>query len=457
MLRVTIAGASGFIGRNLIQSIQDIYTIKALSRSVRKYDHQNVVFRQTDLFSLTSVTESLKDTDIAIYLVHSMMPSSRLFQGNFHDTDLMLADNFLEACKENNIQQIIYLGGIVPTGHISKHLESRKEVESVLQSSEIPCTILRAGMVVGNGGSSFEIIKNLVHTLPAMVLPKWTDTTTQIIYLEDLINILGFCIHNQSVYDQTLDVVTGEKIKYRELIEQTKHHLSKKSFMIPVPINSTAFSKLWVSVFGKASYSLVSPLIDSLLCDFSEISPSEPILSLIKHPSYKSMLPHISIAMKKKALPYKNTKHANNVRSIQRLSEQNSYSATDIADKYMKWLPKYMKSVIKVHYDDQKLIKFNLIALSRPLLVLQYVPNDKENDRAKFHIVGGILTETTDTGWLEFRNILGGRYLLASINEFYPSLPWYLYKLFQATIHKMTMNSFGAYLNQEESNQTTGR
>ena len=454
MLRVTIAGASGFIGRHMIQSIQDTHTVKALSRSIRKYEHQNVVFKQTDLFSLTSVTEALKDTDIAIYLVHSMMPSSRLFQGNFHDTDLMLADNFLEACKENNVQQIIYLGGIVPTGHISKHLESRKEVEGVLKSSEIPCTILRAGMVVGNGGSSFEIVKNLVHTLPAMVLPKWTETTTQIVFLDDLINILVFCIQNQSVYDKTLDVVTGEKIKYRELIEQTKHHLHKKSFLIPVPINYTSFSKLWVSIFGKADYSLVSPLIDSLLCDFSGISPSEPIVELIKHNSYKSMLPNISVVKRKRLSSSKKTKHANNVRSIQRLAEQNSYSATDIADKYMHWLPKYLKSFIKVQEDEQRLIKFNLIGLKHPLLILQYVPNEKDNNRAKFNIIGGILTETKDTGWLEFRNILGGRYLLASINEFYPSLPWYLYKFSQAKIHKMTMKSFGAYLNQQEKRET---
>jgi nucleoside-diphosphate-sugar epimerase len=453
MLRVTIAGGSGFIGRHLIQSIQDIHLVNALSRSIRTYEHQNVVFKQTDLFSLTSVTEALKDTDVAIYLVHSMMPSSRLFQGNFHDTDLMLADNFLVACKENNVKQIIYLGGIVPNGHISKHLESRKEVESVLRSSDIPCTILRAGMVVGNGGSSFEILKNLVHTLPAMVLPKWTETTTQMVYLDDLINILVFSIDNSSVFDQTLDVVTGEKIKYRELIEQTKHHLHKKSFMIPVPINYTSFSKLWVSVFGKANYSLVSPLIDSLLCDFSEISPSGPIIELIKYPTYKSMLPHISI-VKKESLSSKKTKHANNVRSIQRLPEQNSVSTTDIADKYMNWLPKFLKSFIKVQDDDQRFIKFNLIGFKRPLLILQYVPNDKVNDRAKFLIIGGLLTKTKDTGWLEFRNILGGKYLLASINEFYPSLPWFVYKFSQAKIHKLTMTRFGAYLTKQKDGES---
>ena len=98
-----------------------------------------------------------------------MLPSTRLFQGSFHDTDLMLADNFANACKENKVKQIIYLSGIIPQGKLSKHLESRKEVEEVFLATGIACTIFRAGLVVGNGGSSFEILKNLnllnIHNL----------------------------------------------------------------------------------------------------------------------------------------------------------------------------------------------------------------------------------------------------------------------------------------------------
>jgi uncharacterized protein YbjT (DUF2867 family) len=116
-----------------------------------------------------------------------MLPSSRLFQGNFQDTDLLLADNFVKACVKNNVKQIIYLGGLVPISGKSKHLDSLKEVEEVFEHTGIPLTILRAGMVVGEGGSAFEILRNLVFNLPGMILPEWSKCNTQAIYIEDLL------------------------------------------------------------------------------------------------------------------------------------------------------------------------------------------------------------------------------------------------------------------------------
>lgn len=444
MLNITIAGATGFIGTSLVNRIKNEFKVKGLSRANISSNEINITYAKTDLFSLSSTTDSLKDTDIAIYLVHSMMPSSRLFQGDFHDTDLILADNFLHACVQNNVKQIIYLGGIVPTGFISEHLESRKEVEEVLKSSHIPCTILRAGMVVGNGGSSFEILKNLVHTLPAMVLPKWTETKTQIIYLDDLIEIINFSINNPETFDITMDVVNGENIRYRDLIEQTRQHLGKKGFLIPVPINYTSFSKLWVSIFGKSEYELVSPLIDSLLCDFSGITPSPYIKDLIGYKTYSSMLPNIKI--KKAKRKPKTRLNSNNVRSIQRLPHDGYIAAEDIALSYIEWLPKHMRSLILVDKVGKGLVNFRLKGLNKPLLTLQYIHNPQEKDRVKFHIIGGLLSKTHSTGWLEFRNIDNGKYILASINEFYPSLPWYIYKISQAPLHKLTMKNFGKYL-----------
>jgi len=450
MLRVTIAGASGFVGSNLVAKIRNNFKIKALSRKLKESDHVNVEYFKTDLFSLTSTSKALENTDVAIYLVHSMKPSSRLFQGNFHDTDLILADNFIHACKKNGVKQIIYLGGIVPEGYISKHLESRKEVEGILKSSGIPCTILRAGMVVGNGGSSFEILKNLVHTLPGMILPKWTASNTQIIYLDDLIDIIEFSINNIKVYGETINIVNGEVIKYRDLIVQTKQHLKKKSFLIPVPINYTAFSKLWVSVFGKSDYELVSPLIESLLCDFSKIIPSPHIEHLIKYRTYRDMLKHINIDVSRKKARNKRS-IINNVRSIQRLPGNGNKKSNEIVELYMKWLPRYMKPLIKVKKTESQRVNFYLIGLSKPLLTLQYIPNPADKDRVKLHIVGGLLTDTTDTGWLEFRDIENGKYFLASINEFFPSLPWYIYKFTQAPIHKLTMMNFGKFLNSKKA------
>ena len=130
----------------------------------------DVHWREVDLFSISSSIEALKGVDYAVYLVHSMQPSTRLNQASFEDTDLLLADNFSRAASVCEVKQIIYLGGILPKDdkRLSKHLKSRYEVEQVLGSRDTPLTTIRAGIIIGPGGSSFKIIKKLVHNLPVM-------------------------------------------------------------------------------------------------------------------------------------------------------------------------------------------------------------------------------------------------------------------------------------------------
>ena len=133
------------------------------------------------MYSMSSTEKALEGADIAVYLVHSMQPSTRLNQGTFEDTDLLLADNFSRAAEKNKLKQIIYLGGILPKDkhQISNHLLSRFEVEKTLGSRATPLTAIRAGIIIGPGGSSFKIVTNLVKNLPVMGCPKWTKSNTE--------------------------------------------------------------------------------------------------------------------------------------------------------------------------------------------------------------------------------------------------------------------------------------
>ena len=169
--RLALAGATGYIGHNLLNELKKKYDVIALSRNGDdKDDESHVEWRSCDLFSLHDTIDGLKGADIAIYLVHSMMPSAKLTQGSFEDMDLILADNYARAAKENGIQQIVYLSGIIPeeTEDLSRHLKSRLEVERVLGAYGTPVTTIRAALIVGPKGSSFPILSKLVKRLPVM-------------------------------------------------------------------------------------------------------------------------------------------------------------------------------------------------------------------------------------------------------------------------------------------------
>lgn len=482
-VRVAIAGASGFVGQALRSKLLENYSVIALGRNPPKEKIESrLEWRTVDLYSAGSVAEALKDADVGIYLVHSMMPSSRLFQGDFHDTDLLLADNFANACRLNKVKQIIYLGGLLPEGFVSSHLQSRYEVENVLKTSGIDVTVFRSGMIVGAGGSSFEILRSLVKKLPLMVLPKWTARNTQAVFIDDVVRVIEASILSPIFKGKTWDLVNGESLTYKTLLEKTAQFLGKNRWMIPVPIASTGFSKLWVQIFGNSPKELVSPLIDSLVCDLPQLQPAPELEPLIYFKSYASMFrkanlgfeiesglehglehgqsrePNAKFSSKKtpnlnqslSQSPQKQKKKKRpmdaSVRSIQRLPAIDR-DAHWLAMEYMNWLPSFFPLLLRVEIKEQEnKVNFHFRFFSKPLLELTFVKNSLDLQREKFHITGGILTKTTNTGWLEFRQLDHKKTTLVSIHGFYPSLPWIIYRFTQAPLHKIVMHSFGRHL-----------
>ena len=178
-MKICIAGATGFIGRKLCEALAERHQVIAITRRtitgqpessvapVMQVPQPGIVWRSADLFSLLQLERALDGADVAVYLVHSMLPASRLTQGSFEDLDLILADNFARAAKLRGIKRIIYLGGLLPRGELSPHLRSRKEVEDVLASHGVPTVTLRAGLVIGPQSSSYRIMERLVRQVPS--------------------------------------------------------------------------------------------------------------------------------------------------------------------------------------------------------------------------------------------------------------------------------------------------
>lgn len=453
---VAIAGAGGYVGRWFIDRFKDRYHIVALSRSdVAVPVDSEVEWRKVEMFSITSTSEALQGVDFALYLIHSMGATTRLNQGSFEDTDLLLADNFVRAAEINQLKQIIYLGGIIPEGKkeedLSAHLRSRLEVEKTLGSRSVPMTAVRAGIIVGPGGSSFSMIQKLVQKLPIMVCPSWTGSKTQAISLQNTLEILQSCLGNPKAFGKIYEIGSPQVLTYKSMLQQTADVLGKKRFIFSVPFLSVGFSKLWVGYFGESPAKLVAPLIESLKHDMLVASKYRFDLKEIAYDSYSESVRH-ALAFEN-AIPRlpkfkKNERIQNTVRSIQRLPNTRHQSALWIANRYKVWLPTFFRFLIRAEENSRGDLGFFLAYGKKPMLQLTWIPDRSDIKRQLFYISGGWLVKRFDYGWLEFREVLGGKYVISAIHEFVPRLPWFVYILTQAKIHLWVMRSFRKYLEQ---------
>lgn len=457
---VAIAGASGYIGRWLIQRLKGRYKIVALSRS-EAIDglEEGVEWRKVELFSITSTTEAIRGVDYAVYLIHSMGATTRLNQSSFEDTDLLLADNFVRAAEFNRIKQIIYLGGIVPLGgdeeKLSTHLRSRLEVEKTLGSRSVPLTALRAGIIVGPGGSSFKMIEMLIRKLPVMACPSWTRSKTQTISIDNTLDILDICLGNMEAFGKVFEIGSPGVLSYQSMLRETADVMGKRRLIFSVPFLGVGFSKLWVGFFGESPSRLVSPLVESLQHD---MVVSEELAFSLQKINYQDYRESVALAFALDSsiprLPKfkKSEEVQNTVRSIQRLPNTRHQSAHWIANRYKVWLPTFFRFLITVRENHAGQLGFFLGKSQKPMLQLRWIPDRSDVKRQLFYISGGWLVKRFDYGWLEFREVLDGRCVISAIHEFVPRLPWHIYIFTQAKIHLWVMNRFKRYLERYEGN-----
>ncbi|NOU33155.1 MAG: NAD(P)H-binding protein, partial [Polyangiaceae bacterium] len=217
---VVVAGASGFIGEALAVALSPRFTVVGLSRRPRAARPGSgvSVWRPVDLVSRSEAEEALKGARFAVFLVHSFAPSAGLPVAGFADLDLLAADNFARAAASAGVEQIVFLSAISGAG---RHQESRLEVERALGAHGVPVTTLRAGLIVGQGGSSFEITNRLVDRLPFMLLPAWTRTPSQPVALADVVRELADVVGRRECYRKAFEVGGAEIISYRTMLERT--------------------------------------------------------------------------------------------------------------------------------------------------------------------------------------------------------------------------------------------
>ncbi len=447
-INIVIAGASGYIGKALIPELLVKFPtakITALSRDSKSSTHPQVDWKSCDLFSTRSLVEALPEKiDLVYYLVHSMSPTAELDQGNFSDYDLLLANNFSRAVAHKNLKQLIYLGGLIPQeGELSPHLKSRLEVEETFREFNLPLTIFRAGLILGENGSSFQILLKLVSRLPVMVCPKWTQTLTTPTDLESVKSALLQAALNETHFHKTYDLASCKPLTYLEMMDQTGKHIGYHRFFFTLPLFTPTLSRLWVSTITQTPRSLVYPLIESL---------EHPMVARESHlffpeafsKNYSELLHSIVFKIYSKKQIFRSRQAPEVVRSVYRLWLPPSTKAETVSQYYFTWLHQFLGPFIQVRPHTEA-IDFTFLGFKKPLLHLKRLPNP-DPKRVSFLIEKGLLVAKLAEGHFEFREVLSSKALLITIYDFKPALPSFIYSISQALIHTLVMRQFKRFL-----------
>jgi uncharacterized protein YbjT (DUF2867 family) len=393
-------------------------------------------------------------------MVHSMLPSSRLVQGNFRDMDVLLADNFIRAAEEAGVKRVIYLGGLIPQqeneSELSPHLASRLEVERILGFRSIPVTVLRAGLIFGPGGSSARMLLNLTRRLPFMILPQWTRNRTQSVDIRDVVRAMDLVLESDA-FTGTYDLASHAPMSYRDMILNTGNLLGRQPASVTFPANLFRLSRRWVSLFGSTPTYLVGPLLESLRHNL-EARPN-PLLEAIAdeaisfEQSVKDSIDHEGRPLPN---PRQTTQEKDNrrihrakrVRSIQRMPLPDSWSAPKLSDTYASWINRSSLSLIREDRSADGTLRFKFFATR--LVLLEFTPTPFSIDckyRRAYYITGGILARKVDPpGRFELRIFPELGCLITAIHGYKPSVPWWLYSITQANVHLAVMKAFSRYL-----------
>jgi len=290
-MKILLTGATGYIGRRLLPSlVQNGHHVICCVRDPKRFNPPksvlpNIEVVKVDLLDVNSLGNIPEEIDAAYYLVHSMSGNS-----DFENLELQCALNFKERLNQTQVGQVIYLSGITNEDKLSKHLDSRKQVEEALKSPNYNSTTLRAGIIIGSGSASFEIIRDLVEKLPIMITPKWLNTKCQPIGISDVLQMLQKTLFCEATYNQAFDIGGADVLTYKEMLLIYADSRNLKRRIYTLPIMTPRLSSYWLYFVTSTSYKLAIALVDSMKVEvvcrdsrITEILEIEPI-------SYKQAL-----------------------------------------------------------------------------------------------------------------------------------------------------------------------
>lgn len=282
--RVLVTGASGYVGGRLVRALlADGLDVRVLVRDARKIQDLSwstqVEVVQGNAMNLDDVRAALKGVHTAFYLLHSIGVGP-----DFDAIEEKMAKIFADAAEQAEISQIVYLGGIANDKKMSKHLSSRAHTGEVLASGKVPVMELRAGIIIGSGSASFEMLRHLTHRLPIMTTPKWVSNRTHPIAIRDVLWYLTHAAELEKPVSGIFDIGGAEVLSYAEMMQKfAKLSGLRKRIIIRVPVLSPRLSSLWIGLVTPVPTQLARPLVGSLINEVVA-DPNKSIDSLIPRP-----------------------------------------------------------------------------------------------------------------------------------------------------------------------------
>ena len=265
-MKILLTGATGYIAQRLLPVLLEnnheiVCCVRDSNRfNYHNYETANIKVIEVDFLKKETLHNIPPDIDVAYYLIHSMSSSV----GDFEEMEGISAKNFKYAILKTNARQVIYLSGIVNDSELSKHLSSRKNVESILSTGAYALTTLRAGIIMGSGSASFEIIRDLVEKLPIIVAPRWLLTRSQPIAIRNVIQYLVGVIMLPDAFNKNFDIVGPDILSYKEMLIRFGKVRGLHHRIFIAPFIQPKISAFWLYFVTSVSFSLAKNLVDSM-------------------------------------------------------------------------------------------------------------------------------------------------------------------------------------------------
>jgi len=282
-VKILLTGANGYIGKRLIPVLlsqgHEIYAcVRDRHRLTPFLGQPGIRIIEVDLLKDPFAQKLPMKFDVAFYLIHSMSTSEK----DFSLLESATADNFVNWMNESTAQQVIYLSGMVNSTKLSKHLQSRKNVENILNSCKVPVTTLKAGIILGSGSASFEIIRDLVEKLPLMITPSWVKTLCQPIAIRNVLEYLTGVILVKDTFGRSFDIGGPDILTYKDMLLQFAQVRKLKRHILIIPGMTPKSSSYWLYFITSTSYYLATNLVDSMKVEV--ICKEQEIRKYVNHP-----------------------------------------------------------------------------------------------------------------------------------------------------------------------------